>query len=131
MLRRRQDIPGQDTARPGRNALDPVEQPLWRVNGRVAGYIRVIAGEMFSGKSTELARLVERSLIAGLSVQVLVPAFAHRGSPRDVEQRVRAMAGRWTITPVPDGNTADLDNLIERETEKAVPFAINWRETLP
>jgi thymidine kinase len=68
---------------------------------------------MFSGKSTELARLVERSLIAGLSVQVLIPAFAHRGSPRDVEQRVQAMTGRWTITPVRDGNTAGLDALID------------------
>jgi thymidine kinase len=79
----------------------------------MAGYIRVIAGEMFSGKSTELARLVERSLIAGLPVQVLVPAFSHRGSPRDVEQRIGAMAGEWTITPVPDGRTDQLARLID------------------
>lgn len=69
----------------------------------MAGFIKVMAGEMFSGKSTERARLVERALIAGLSVQVLVPKFSHRGRQRDVDERLARLAGRWSIVPVPDG----------------------------
>ena len=79
----------------------------------MAGYIKVIAGEMFSGKSTELARLVERALIAGLPVQVVVPAFAHRGSVRDVEARLKTLGGTWSILPVPDGGTERLDQLVD------------------
>jgi thymidine kinase len=79
----------------------------------VAGYIKVIAGEMFSGKSTELSRLVERALIAGLSVEVLVPAFSHRGSGRDVDHRLQALGGRWRIVPVPDGRALHLDELVD------------------
>ncbi len=81
----------------------------------MAGFIKVIAGEMFSGKSTELARLVERALIAGLSVQVLVPEFSHRGSQRDVDERLARLAGRWSIVPVPDGAAARLDELVDRD----------------
>ncbi len=81
----------------------------------MAGFIKVIAGEMFSGKSTELARLVERALIAGLSVQVLVPEFSHRGSPRDVDVRLARLAGRWSIVPVPDGAAERLDELVDRD----------------
>lgn len=79
----------------------------------MAGYIRVIAGEMFSGKSTELSRLIERALIAGLPVQVFVPSFAHRGSSRDVERRLASMPGRWMITPVPDGRTDGMEQLLD------------------
>jgi thymidine kinase len=79
----------------------------------MAGYIKVIAGEMFSGKSTELARLIERALIAGLCVQVLVPAFAHRGSSRDVERRLEGLPGRYRITPVPGGRTETLPDLLD------------------
>ncbi len=79
----------------------------------MAGYIKVIAGEMFSGKSTELARLVERALIAGLPVQVLVPAFSHRGSVRDVDGRLAALPGQWSIVPVPDGAAERLDQLVD------------------
>ncbi len=81
----------------------------------MAGFIKVIAGEMFSGKSTELARLVERALIAGLPVQVLVPAFSHRGSLRDVDERLARLVGRWTIVPVPDGAAERLDELVDRD----------------
>jgi thymidine kinase len=70
---------------------------------------------MFSGKSTELARLIERSLIAGLTVQVLVPSFAPRGSSRDLERRLDGMQGTWRITPVPQADTAHLDGLVDRQ----------------
>lgn len=105
----------------------------------MAGYIKVIAGEMFSGKSTELARLIERSLIAGLSVQVLVPSFSHRGSSRDVERRLAGMPGDWKITPVPEGRGAQLADLILPGTlvvavdeaqffdEDLVDFCRRWR----
>lgn len=86
------------------------------IQDHVAGYIKVIAGEMFSGKSTELARLIERSLIAGLTVQVLVPSFSNRGSSRDVERRLAGMNGDWRITPVPDGRGAQLAELIHPGT---------------
>ncbi len=80
----------------------------------MAGFIKVIAGEMFSGKSTELARLVERALIAGLPVQVLVPEFAHRGSQRDVDERLSRLRGRWSIVRVPEGAARRLDELVDR-----------------
>lgn len=70
---------------------------------------------MFSGKSTELARLIERALIAGLSIQVFVPDFSQRESLRDLEKRVASMPGRWRITPVPGANAAGLDRLLAPE----------------
>lgn len=49
-----------------------------------AGWIEVIAGPMFSGKSEELIRLLRRSLIARQRVQVFKPRLDNRYSEGDV-----------------------------------------------
>jgi len=73
----------------------------------VAGRIKVITGEMFSGKSRELARLVERALIADQEVSIVYPSFAARISRRDIVQRMADIPGRWSLHPILDGR-ADL-----------------------
>lgn len=54
----------------------------------MAGYVKVITGGMFSGKSQELARLIERAVIADLSVHVFYPRVAERQSVRDIRARL-------------------------------------------
>lgn len=49
-----------------------------------AGFIEVIAGPMFSGKSEELIRLLKRAVIARQRVQVFKPRLDNRYSEGDV-----------------------------------------------
>jgi thymidine kinase len=49
-----------------------------------AGWIEVIAGPMFSGKSEELIRLLKRAMIARQRVQVFKPKLDNRYSEGDV-----------------------------------------------
>jgi len=49
-----------------------------------AGWIEVIAGPMFSGKSEELIRLLKRAVIARQRVQVFKPKLDNRYSEGDV-----------------------------------------------
>jgi thymidine kinase len=49
-----------------------------------AGWIEVVTGPMFSGKSEELIRLLRRAAIARQRVEVFKPALDNRFSPRDV-----------------------------------------------
>ena len=49
-----------------------------------AGWIEVIAGPMFSGKSEELIRLLKRAMIARQRVQVFKPRLDNRYSEGDV-----------------------------------------------
>lgn len=49
-----------------------------------AGWIEVVTGPMFSGKSEELIRLLRRAAIARQRVAVFKPALDNRFSPRDV-----------------------------------------------
>ena len=49
-----------------------------------SGWIEVVAGPMFSGKSEELIRLLRRAAIARLRIQVFKPATDNRYSESDV-----------------------------------------------
>ena len=49
-----------------------------------SGWIEVVAGPMFSGKSEELIRLLRRAAIARLRIQVFKPATDNRYSDSDV-----------------------------------------------
>ncbi len=49
-----------------------------------SGWIEVVAGPMFSGKSEELIRLLRRAAIARLRIQVFKPATDDRYSETDV-----------------------------------------------
>ena len=77
----------------------------------MAGNIKVITGEMFSGKSKELSRLIERALIADLTVDVFYPVFSSRDSSRDIERRIAELRGSLTIRGVPDGSAQALITL--------------------
>ncbi len=62
--------------------------------GKKKGWIEVIAGSMFSGKTEELIRRLKRVQIAGLSVEIFKPAVDTRYHPEDIvshdESRVRS-----------------------------------------
>lgn len=70
----------------------------------MAGLVKVITGEMFSGKSQELARLIRESLQQGMRVQVFYPRSASRGSDRDIEHRLPAWHPQLSTHAVPDGS---------------------------
>ena len=59
-----------------------MEAPPDRITGH--GWIEVIAGSMFSGKSEELIRRLRRAQIAKQHVQVFKPAIDDRYSKKDV-----------------------------------------------
>jgi thymidine kinase len=54
-----------------------------------AGWIEVVAGPMFSGKSEELIRLLRRAAIARQRVQVFKPALDNRYTESDVVSHSR------------------------------------------
>ena len=69
-----------------------MQSPPDRTSGH--GWIEVIAGSMFSGKSEELIRRLRRAQIARQKVQVFKPAIDSRYSQEEVvshsEQRIRS-----------------------------------------
>lgn len=76
------------------------------------GWIEVICGSMFSGKTEELIRRLRRAEIARLPVQVFKPAADVRFSHGEV---VSHNAGKWTCIPVPSAAAI---------LEKATPGAV-------
>src|SRR5256714_7365034 len=56
------------------------DEHLARLGGNTPGWIEVIAGSMFSGKSEELIRRLRRAKIARLKVQVFKPEIDVRYS---------------------------------------------------
>lgn len=78
----------------------------------MAGNIKVITGEMFSGKSKELSRLIERALIADLTVDVFYPVFSSRDSSRDIENRVGELSGELVVVGVTEGRSSEILELM-------------------
>src|SRR2546423_7141110 len=62
----------------------PEANPL---DGYKGGWIEIIAGGMFSGKSEELIRRLRRSVIARQRVQVFKPLIDDRYSTEDIVSR--------------------------------------------
>jgi len=66
------------------------------LDGYKGGWIEIIAGGMFSGKSEELIRRLRRSVIARQRVQVFKPFIDDRFSTEDIvsrdDRRLKAMA---------------------------------------
>ena len=81
-----------------------------RQNG--TGWVEVIAGSMFSGKSEELIRRLNRARIARQKVQVFKPAIDARYS---VEQIASHSGQKHDSIPV--ANTAEMMALVEDRTE--------------
>lgn len=67
-----------------------------------AGWIEVISGSMFSGKTEELIRRLTRARIAKLKVSIFKPALDTRYHEADI---VSHNASAIHSTPVPDANS--------------------------
>ncbi len=77
-----------------------------------AGWIEVIAGGMFSGKSEELIRRLRRARIARQSVQTFKPAIDRRYDDAEI---VSHDENRIDSTPV--GDVAELRRALDPETQ--------------
>lgn len=66
-------------------------------SGKKKGWIEVIAGSMFSGKTEELIRRLKRVEIAGLKAEIFKPAVDTRYHPEDI---VSHDSSRVRSTPV-------------------------------
>lgn len=76
------------------------------------GWIEVITGPMYSGKSEELIRRIKRAKIAKQKVQVFKPSIDSRYSVNDVVSH----AGDRAVA-VPVGSSADIIMLVDSDTE--------------
>ena len=81
-----------------------------RQNG--TGWVEVIAGSMFSGKSEELIRRLNRARIARQKVQVFKPKIDARYSKEEI-----ASHSGQTHDSSPVSNTAEMMELVLAETE--------------
>ena len=81
------------------------------VHGYGGGWLEVVVGPMFSGKSEELIRRVTRALIAKQDVQVFKPAIDDRYAP----EAVASHAGR-TLDAQPVEDVAHLRRLLSPTT---------------
>jgi thymidine kinase len=81
-----------------------------RQNG--TGWIEVIAGSMFSGKSEELIRRLNRARIARQKVQVFKPKIDARYSREEI-----ASHSGHTHGSIPVSTTAEMLDRIEEETQ--------------
>ena len=79
--------------------------------GSGGGWIEVVCGSMFSGKTEELIRRVRRAKIARQKVQVFKPAIDTRYNDRDVTSH-----DGMQIEAVPVADTAGLRAVIEPDT---------------
>lgn len=83
--------------------------PFYEFGG---GWLEVIAGPMFSGKSEEMIRRVTRALIARQRVQVFKPGIDDR-----YDQFAVASHNGRTLEAVAIEDVADMRSLIERGTQ--------------
>jgi thymidine kinase len=76
------------------------------------GWIEVITGSMFSGKSEELIRRLRRAQIARQRVQIFKPAFDNRFAESEIVSH-----SEMRIQGVNVGNSAELLRLVNDDTE--------------
>jgi thymidine kinase len=76
------------------------------------GWIEVITGSMFSGKSEELIRRLRRAQIARQRVQIFKPAFDNRFASSDIVSH-----SEMRIQGVNVGSSAELLRLVNEDTE--------------
>jgi thymidine kinase len=75
------------------------------------GWIEIVCGSMFSGKTEELIRRVRRAKIARQKVQVFKPAIDTRYADREVTSH-----NGLQVEAVPVKNTAQVRDLIDQDT---------------
>lgn len=83
-----------------------------KVRQNSTGWVEVIAGSMFSGKSEELIRRLNRARIARQKVQVFKPKIDARYSKEEI-----ASHSGQTHDSSPVSNTAEMMELVLAETE--------------
>lgn len=83
-----------------------------KVRHNATGWIEVIAGSMFSGKSEELIRRLTRARIARQKVQVFKPAIDARYS----REEIASHSGQKHLS-VPVATTAEMLELIAEDTQ--------------
>lgn len=76
------------------------------------GWLEVIIGPMYSGKSEELIRRIRRAKIAKQKVQVFKPEIDNRYSKEDVVSHCGDKEGAY-----PARNSAELLSLVEEDTQ--------------
>jgi thymidine kinase len=76
------------------------------------GWIEVITGSMFSGKSEELIRRLRRAQIARQKVQIFTPAFDNRYAEAEIVSH-----SEMRIQGVKVGSSAELLRMVEEDTE--------------
>ncbi|WP_099190078.1 thymidine kinase [Tepidibacter mesophilus] len=76
------------------------------------GYIEVVIGPMYSGKSEELIRILKRSKIAKQNVVAFKPAIDNRYSDEDVVSHSGA-----SITAIPIKSAKEIYNHIDSDTQ--------------
>ncbi len=79
------------------------------------GWIEVIAGCMFSGKSEELIRRLRRAQISKLKVQAFKPAIDTRWEEDQAGEIISHDARK--IRSITVGEVEDIENLIEQDTD--------------
>jgi len=77
-----------------------------------SGWIEVITGPMFSGKSEELIRRLRRAAIARLRIQVFKPALDDRYAEEEIVSH-----SRWRIPSVSIGGSEEILRLLDPRTE--------------
>ncbi len=92
-----------------------------------SGWIEVVAGPMFSGKSEELIRILRRAAIARLRVQVFKPALDNRFSDTEVVSH-----SQWRMpSEVVDGSDDILARLDPRTDVVGIDEAQFFDDGLP
>src|SRR5512137_2400968 len=76
------------------------------------GWLEVICGSMFSGKTEEMIRRVRRARIAKQSVQVFKPAIDNRYAIEEVKSH-----NGLGVDAIPVGSTADLLSRVKPDTQ--------------
>ncbi len=77
-----------------------------------SGWIEVITGPMFSGKSEELIRRLRRAAIARLRLQVFKPALDTRYAEEEIVSH-----SQWRIPSVAVESSGDVQRLLDPRTE--------------
>jgi thymidine kinase len=74
------------------------EAELKKKHSRKCGWVEVICGSMFSGKTEELIRRVNRALIAKMLVKIFKPAIDTRYSETEVVSHGKKALAAHTVT---------------------------------
>src|SRR6059058_4964285 len=95
--------------------MEPTNSPTHQFTiprDRRSGWIEVVTGSMFSGKSEELIRRLRRAQIARQKVQIFKPSVDGRFSDRDIVSHSDMRIASQNIQ-----NSDDLVTSVDKDTE--------------